>query len=264
MLTMQTLRAAPSAPKFFGLGFIQLKLSEEERLHFYHPSLTANVPEEELHDHRYDFRSKVLAGSLTNEIWTFTSDPKGEQELVKVSCEPGVPVPADMKPVVGRAAKALSFETIAGAEYTIGHDQFHRVYGQECITHIQRQPKAKPFASVIRGTGADHVCPFGVEMSTAECWDLIGEMVGEVAKPGYHVRQIARGVLGEASKILEEAEEFRDALEQGVELMALIELSDMQGAIRAYLQKHHPSLTMDDLRRMNDVTRRAFENGHRA
>lgn len=80
---------------------------------------------------------------------------------------------------------------------------------------------------------------------------------------GYHVRHIPKGDLGEASKIEEECREFLDAVEQGVDVMALMELSDLYGAMRAYLRNHHPSVSMDDLARMSRVTERAFENGHR-
>lgn len=81
--------------------------------------------------------------------------------------------------------------------------------------------------------------------------------------PGYHLTHIEKGVLGEASKVLEETNEFIDAVAQGVSIMALVELSDLVGAIEAYLAKHHPTMTLDDLRAMNMVTRRAFENGRR-
>lgn len=42
----------------------------------------------------------------------------------------------------------------------------------------------------------------------------------------FHKREITKGVLGELSKVREELEEAEDALEQGQELMLLIELSD--------------------------------------
>lgn len=82
-------------------------------------------------------------------------------------------------------------------------------------------------------------------------------------KPGYHIREIKKGVLGEASKVMEECEEFMDAVEQDVDIMALVELSDLLGAISAYLDKHHPSITMDDLHKMRETTERAFKNGRR-
>ncbi len=80
---------------------------------------------------------------------------------------------------------------------------------------------------------------------------------------GYHKRTIKRGKTGEASKIMEEAEEFIDAIEQDVTLMGLIELSDLYGAMDAYLKKHHPSVSMDDLAKMAALTKKVFEEGHR-
>lgn len=80
-------------------------------------------------------------------------------------------------------------------------------------------------------------------------------------RPGYHIREIPRGVLGEPSKIIEEAREFEDATEQGCIVMGLVELADLYGAIRAYAARH--GLTMQDLERMADITERAFHNGHR-
>jgi phosphoribosyl-ATP pyrophosphohydrolase len=81
--------------------------------------------------------------------------------------------------------------------------------------------------------------------------------------PGYHTRPIDKGILGEPSKIMEEALEFEDACAQGVKVMALVELSDMMGAVQAYLAKHHAGMTIDDLLAMSHVTERAFRNGRR-
>lgn len=80
---------------------------------------------------------------------------------------------------------------------------------------------------------------------------------------GYHIAKIARGVYGEDSKIYEEIDEFVDALDQGVAIMALVELSDVIGAIKGWLVKNHPSITLDDLIAMSAVTDRAFESGAR-
>ncbi|AXQ69170.1 hypothetical protein HOU02_gp555 [Caulobacter phage CcrBL9] len=80
---------------------------------------------------------------------------------------------------------------------------------------------------------------------------------------GYHVRLIPKGVLGEVSKIKEEFAEFEDAMEQGSLIMALVELSDMQGAIKAWLAKHAPGVSLDDLNTMSLITERAFRNGRR-
>jgi hypothetical protein len=78
---------------------------------------------------------------------------------------------------------------------------------------------------------------------------------------GYHLKFIPKGVLGESSKILEEFKEFEDALEQDNTLMALLELSDIIGAIEAYASKYN--LTLDELIEMKNATKRAFESGKR-
>ena len=83
-----------------------------------------------------------------------------------------------------------------------------------------------------------------------------------VKNPGYHVRQIEKGVLGDISKIREELNELEDAVEQGVLIMAAVELSDLLGAIEAYAAKYH-GLSLSDIIKMKEVTERAFLSGRR-
>lgn len=78
---------------------------------------------------------------------------------------------------------------------------------------------------------------------------------------GYHLRDIKKGILGEPSKIREELEELEDALEQDVKIMALVELSDIYGAVEAVALKL--GVTMEDLAKMSEVTKRAFREGQR-
>jgi len=85
----------------------------------------------------------------------------------------------------------------------------------------------------------------------------------ENQKKGYHCKEIIKGELGEISKIQEEVDELWDAALQGCKIMELVELSDLYGAIKLYLQKHHPDTSMDDLRTMSEITARAFINGFR-
>jgi hypothetical protein len=55
--------------------------------------------------------------------------------------------------------------------------------------------------------------------------------------PGYHLKIIPKGKLGEFSKIEEEFLEFLEALEQDSFVMALVELSDLIGACYYFLRK---------------------------
>lgn len=81
--------------------------------------------------------------------------------------------------------------------------------------------------------------------------------------PGYHIKKPEKGVYGEFSKIKEELQELEDALSQGAKIMALHELSDMIGAMKAFLEKYYDGFSLDDLEKMSDITQRAFLNGER-
>ncbi|KVP96734.1 hypothetical protein WJ97_12705 [Burkholderia ubonensis] len=83
-------------------------------------------------------------------------------------------------------------------------------------------------------------------------------------KPGYHLVAIPRGELGELSKIQEELDELRDAMAQGSRVMAAVELSDMVGAIQAFMDRHLPGMTIEDLLTFSNITKRAFVNGRRS
>jgi hypothetical protein len=80
---------------------------------------------------------------------------------------------------------------------------------------------------------------------------------------GYHIAHIPKGEIGHSSKILEEVLELIDAESQGAKIMALVELSDLIGAVDAYLARHHPGTTLADLATMAKITARAFKNGFR-
>lgn len=80
---------------------------------------------------------------------------------------------------------------------------------------------------------------------------------------GYHKNEIKRGEVGDVSKIREELEELEDAIEQGVRVMQLCELSDIVQAIILNLRRHHAGYTIQDLIQMAEVTERAFADGTR-
>lgn len=82
-------------------------------------------------------------------------------------------------------------------------------------------------------------------------------------KPGYHLDKIAKRRFGSFGKIQEEVEEALDAHRQGSHIMMLVELSDLYGAIEGFLKENYPNFRMEDLKKFAEITRRAFENGHR-
>ena len=78
---------------------------------------------------------------------------------------------------------------------------------------------------------------------------------------GYHTIKIEKGKLGEFSKIQEEFSELQDAVKQQNPLLELCECADLVGAIEAFICKYNISL--DDLIKMMNCTKSAFEEGER-
>lgn len=78
----------------------------------------------------------------------------------------------------------------------------------------------------------------------------------------YHQRVIRKGVFGEISKIQEELDELKDAEESGTKILAHCELADLYGAIRECALRKY-GLTMEDLRKMADLTESSFRDGTR-
>lgn len=82
-----------------------------------------------------------------------------------------------------------------------------------------------------------------------------------MAKDGYHLRHIPKGILGEVSKIREEVEELEDATIQGNRILQLVELSDIIGAVRHFAVAK--GTTLEECVAMADATERAFKAGQR-
>jgi len=78
---------------------------------------------------------------------------------------------------------------------------------------------------------------------------------------GYHKRDIKKGELGKPSKIREELEELEDAIEQDNRIMALVELSDLYGALKAVADDL--GTNMDEVKVMQEATAAAFKSGSR-
>jgi hypothetical protein len=81
---------------------------------------------------------------------------------------------------------------------------------------------------------------------------------------GYHSRKIDKGVLGEFSKIREEFEELQDAVEGDVRVLVLCELSDLVGAINAFIEEEFKgTISFADIIDFAYRTKQAFEEGER-
>lgn len=147
---------------FFGLGFIQVKLTPTQRLHFYHPSLPAFV--ESPHDHRYHFLSKVIKGGLYYDVWD-TDDVEGSKFVAEIeSCKaPGSDDSVDIPPeTVLRLSHVGTYYAHMCSSYFMNMNTFHTVSPDflvgPCITFLTRTSPQKKLARVIQTM--EKVCPF--------------------------------------------------------------------------------------------------------
>jgi hypothetical protein len=174
-------------PYYFGLGFIQLKLNDSERLHFYHPDILPILDEEDIHDHRYDFTSKILLGSLEQDIFTYRYNPheySHKYGLFTVSCkreDAGTPATYlyGVDPVY-----LTTYKTSAGQSYNITKEAFHRVRIKEpTLTYLNRKSPVKEVALVIKKLDAPDVCPFSKKLSDDELWGVIEDIIERITCP---------------------------------------------------------------------------------
>lgn len=159
---------------YFGLGFIQVKINNNFRLHFYTAELPPIVPEEDVHNHRYDFSSSILKGRFCQELYEVVNGNTHSRE--KETCKEGVSADAFAPVLCGlRLSSRHSYQ--AGDEYTIYHDTFHKVMAFDCITSISRSDYKKDLAEVVRPVGATKVCPFSQKIDEAKLWEIVEKMV---------------------------------------------------------------------------------------
>jgi len=174
LATLKTL----GAPAYFGLGFIQLKINEHQRIHFWVPEWpTIPGADNELHDHRYTLTSTILKGEIHNHIYTPVSTEDPTHELIEVSCKPNS---SEEPRVIDRVTPVFltSFVSKTGDTYTLSPDAFHTAHTVgPTVTFVERADVLKDMARVIRPLDSAFVCPFSIKYSAQECWDKIEEIL---------------------------------------------------------------------------------------
>ena len=158
---------------YFGLGFIQIKLGKECRLHIYTDSLPAITNEEDIHNHRYNFTSTILHGELRQELFSII---QGDSHLLQdESCQEGY-VPNTVNSRLCSIQKTGEQVFIQGNSYSIDHNTFHRVHTRNAVTFLTRSDYKKELAQVVHRRDAQKVCPFSKKVKEEELWSIV-EMI---------------------------------------------------------------------------------------
>ena len=156
---------------FFGLGFIQLKIDDTHRLHFYHNDLPPFV--ESPHNHRYDFLSKTFKGSITHKFYELT---KGDDWICyDENCQKENKVDPNE---FSTGVALIGQQTVsAGEEIFLEYKKFHTVEAKDCITFLSRSNYKQDLAQVLLNKNDQKVCPFEKVIPEKELWELVRSML---------------------------------------------------------------------------------------
>lgn len=160
---------------FFGLGFIQVKLNDSERVHFYTNVFQKTTVTEEVHNHRYDFASTIMKGVITQELFSYRLDDEGDSWITKETCNPATKKEFERQQCIIKLIQRQTF--VAGSSYWTDHDTLHRIESNDAITYLKRGPYMKDEADVIYPIDLMPTCPFSVKVSDDELWEVIRSMI---------------------------------------------------------------------------------------
>lgn len=180
MPTLDYLKRNHKLIHFFGLGFIQIKMTDKERYHFYSEELPAFV--DQPHNHRYNFTSICLKGGLQHTFYEVIigrsyncSSENYEHKLVYESCSTKVnsipSIDCHLRCLQGFNPQVQN----KGDTFFINHNDFHTIKPTKLptITHITRDVITKDFAQVIVPTNEEKICPFSKKIPEKDLWRIV-------------------------------------------------------------------------------------------
>lgn len=172
-------RASGAPWRVHGNGFLQIPLTNDQRVHVWDKDYFNPLPDNNatIHDHVWDFDSTVLAGSLTHIQWKFLQD-KSQRHLAIHS------VGAADQPGMGKRLACVELKSVevyiihAGESYSFKAGEFHSTpENNRCVTIMQKretsltQALARP--RVVCPINADPTDAFGFEQNSQESLRLI-------------------------------------------------------------------------------------------
>lgn len=183
---------------YFGLGFVQLKFKNNtERMHFYTDKFPKTVHEEEIHNHRYNFKSHIVSGEFHQDIYVL----KDETHLLEG-------VDYNLEEAASEYTHMLLFESCNAKpdevddseqweddpyalcnieqfysktfqendSYFMDHHTYHTVSSNNAITFLVREPGYRTMmASIACPINKKLECPFSVDIPEDQLWDFIND-----------------------------------------------------------------------------------------
>lgn len=175
LLTTDWLKQNCESIRYFGLGFIQINIKNtRRRYHFYTPETAPTANKEEIHNHRYNFKSNILYGSIKQTIY-YPVD--GYEYMVKISnCQKGTP---DIYKGQLGVEKGEENTFVQGDFYFLNHKRFHTVEADNCITLVSRGDTITETATILTKEKKEY-CPYATPYTEEELWDIVDRMLQKV------------------------------------------------------------------------------------
>lgn len=175
-LNINFLKANAKKIHFFGLGFIQIKIDDFHRVHVYTDKFPSTTMEEEIHNHRYQFNSAILKGTLTQKIYSVRDDRDGHYLLTKEVCNPEI----EKKEHHATSCDVTLTQVhhfAAGTVYWTAANTFHQVESKNAVTFITRGGYEKSEADVVYHHSKTTTCPFSIKVSEEKLWEIVEEVL---------------------------------------------------------------------------------------
>lgn len=169
ILDVDFLRENNTRMYYFGLGFIQVVLNQQERVHFYSTHLP--VFNDEIHNHRYNFTSEILKGRFLDfRYQLITGD---SHILINESCNKNNPLDNSIEIPIG-VRELSEREYRVGDKYDIFFNEFHGVDTiGDTITYLKRSEIITDYAQVLYAKDTQRTCPFETKFSDDVLWEII-------------------------------------------------------------------------------------------
>ncbi len=168
-------------PRFHGNGFVQLYLSNRDRLHVFHPDLLpTRVSNARIHDHRWDMFSHVLLGCIQHTTYDISPCPVGKWAVNEAPGASNKDHPLMQLPGFQYALVMTGDHwLVVGSRYKFPKRQFHESAADRLtMTLIHKSDDDGLPARIISRAGETPDHAFATQPDTKLMWDAIREAFG--------------------------------------------------------------------------------------
>lgn len=143
----------------FGLGFIQFKMKNGKRFHFYDKMF--KTVDDDIHNHRYDFKSTIIKGTLKETLYDISGKPIPNSKLLhckETDCQNGN-IPLKLPDMYASVISTLTHHK--NSTYIRNVYEYHTVESDYCVTMLELGERILDRAYVLYSKEEDLLnCPF--------------------------------------------------------------------------------------------------------